>query len=100
MFDVAGLEEVGGLEDLLLWHAVLLDALLEGGDVLHQLEVRAFLGYPLHAAWLQRVDQSVQRQVDWFKFEKLSYVLGVEYRKKNCFWKDFRCHIEISWFIV
>lgn len=55
--NVALLEQVSGLEDLLLWHAVLLDASLEALDVLHQLEVGSLLLDLLHGAGGDRIDQ-------------------------------------------
>jgi hypothetical protein len=39
--NVAGLKEIGSLEDLLIGHAVLLDSSQKGLDILHQQESRA-----------------------------------------------------------
>lgn len=58
--DVATLEEIGGLEDLLLGHTVLLDRCLETLDVLHQLEVGAALLDLLHRSGGQFVGQLAQ----------------------------------------
>lgn len=45
------------MEDLLLWHTVFLDCVLESLDVLHQLEIGAFLLDFLHRARLDLVDE-------------------------------------------
>ena len=58
MLDVSALEQVSSLEDLFLWHAISFASLLEGRDVLHQLEVTSFCRDALYTSWLQRVDQS------------------------------------------
>lgn len=55
--NVALLEQVGGLEDLLLWHAVLLNSRLEALNVLHQLEVGSLLLDLLHGSGRDGVDQ-------------------------------------------
>lgn len=55
--NVALLEQISRLEDLLLRHSVLLDRSLEALDVLHQLEVGALLLDLLHRSWGQLVDQ-------------------------------------------
>lgn len=58
--NVATLEQISGLEDLLLRHAVLLDGRLEALHVLHQLEVGAALLDLLDRAGRQLIGQSAQ----------------------------------------
>lgn len=58
--NVALLEQISSLEDLLLWHSVLLDASLEPLDVLHQLEVGSLLLDLLHGSGGNSVDQLAQ----------------------------------------
>ena len=58
--DVALLEQVSSLEDLLLGHSVLLDGRLEALDVLHQLEVGSLLLDLLHRSGGDGVDQLAQ----------------------------------------
>lgn len=58
--NVAPLKQVGGLEDLLLRHAVLLDCRLEALHVLHQLEVGAALLDLFDRAGRQLVGQTAQ----------------------------------------
>ena len=62
LFDIPCLKQVSGLEDLFRWHAVLLAGLLEGRNVLHQLEVTTLCCYALHASRLNHVDQSAKKQ--------------------------------------
>lgn len=58
--NVALLEQISSLEDLLLWHSVLLDASLEPLDVLHQLEVGSLLLDLLDGSGSNGVDQLAQ----------------------------------------
>lgn len=58
--NVASLEQIRGLEDLLLGHTVLLDCRLEALHVLHQLEIGAALLDLLDRAGRQLIGQSAQ----------------------------------------
>ncbi len=63
LFDVARLEKVGSLEDLFRWHAILFARLLEGGDILHQLEVASLGRDALDTSRLNPVDQPEMQEI-------------------------------------